>query len=265
MRIMLVLQYDGTNFCGWQVQPGLRTVQGELENAVFSLTGERVSVIASGRTDSGVHARGQVAHFDTNSTIPPENFCRALNVLLPSDVKVIKSELAPENFHSRFSAKKKTYIYRFYKSSVELPLYSRYACRIDEKTDETAMNQAAQALVGTHDFKCFMSSGSDVKNTVRTIYECRIYKNGDLLELKVCGNGFLYNMVRAIAGTLYFVGLGKSSVESVKAAIESKDRFFAGKTMPPQGLTLEEVFYLPEKISEETTDKKCPKVPLAGL
>lgn len=265
MRIMLVLQYDGTNFCGWQVQPGLRTVQGELENAVFSLTGERVSVIASGRTDSGVHARGQVAHFDTNSTIPPENFCRALNVLLPSDVKVIKSELAPENFHSRFSAKKKTYIYRFYKSSVELPLYSRYACRIDEKTDETAMNQAAQALVGTHDFKCFMSSGSDVKNTVRTIYECRIYKNGDLLELKVCGNGFLYNMVRAIAGTLYFVGLGKSSVKSVKAAIESKDRFFAGKTMPPQGLTLEEVFYLPEKISEETTDKKCPKVPLAGL
>ena len=110
MRIMLVLQYDGTNFCGWQVQPGLRTVQGELENAVFSLTGERVSVIASGRTDSGVHARGQVAHFDTNSTIPPENFCRALNVLLPPDVKVIESQLAPENFHSRFSAKKKTYI-----------------------------------------------------------------------------------------------------------------------------------------------------------
>lgn len=265
MRIMLVLQYDGTNFCGWQVQPGLRTVQGELENAVFSLTGEKVSVIASGRTDSGVHARGQVAHFDANSTVPPESFCRALNVFLPPDVKVIESRLAPENFHSRFSAKKKTYIYRFYKSSVELPLYSRYACRIDEKTDETAMNQAAQVLVGTHDFKCFMSSGSDVKNTVRTIYECRIYKNGDLLELKVCGNGFLYNMVRAIAGTLYFVGLGKSSVESVKAAIESKDRFFAGKTMPPQGLTLEEVFYLPEKSSEEPTDKKCPKVPLVDL
>lgn len=244
MRIMLVLQYDGTNFCGWQVQPGLRTVQGELENAVFSLTGERVSVIASGRTDSGVHARGQVAHFDAHSTVPPENFCRALNVFLPPDVKVIESRLAPDNFHARFSAKKKTYIYRFYKSSIELPLYSRYACRIDEKVDENAMNLAAQTLIGTHDFKCFMSSGSEVKNTVRTIYECRVYKNGELLELEVCGNGFLYNMVRAIAGTLYSVGLGKSTVQSVKETLESKNRFFAGKTMPPQGLELKEVCYL---------------------
>lgn len=244
MRIVIVVQYDGTHFCGWQVQPEKRTVQGELENAVFTLTGEKSCVIASGRTDSGVHARAQVAHFDLNaSSVPPENFRKALNVLLPPDLKVVRSYLAPEGFHARFSAKKKTYVYRFYKSAVELPILSRYACRIEEFTDVQKMSDAAGLLVGKHDFGCFMSTGSPVKDTIREIYSCTVSQKGNEVTLEVCGNGFLYNMVRAIAGTLYAAGLGRINGDDVVAMLRGGSRSSAGKTMPPQGLELKEVVY----------------------
>ena len=166
MRIKLTVCYDGTSYCGWQRQKNGFTVQEALEQAVQALTGEKVSVTGSGRTDSGVHAKGQVAHFDTNSTIPAEKFFLALNPLLPDDIKVLKSERVSENFHSVRSAKRKTYVYSLYLSSVPVPLYERYALRTDEPIDIKKMQKAAELFIGEKDFKAFSSTGSSVKGTV---------------------------------------------------------------------------------------------------
>lgn len=242
-RIVLTLSYDGTDFCGWQVQPEKRTVQGTLERALSGLTGETVSVTGSGRTDSGVHAAAQVAHFDTRSAIPPERFAPALNAVLPADVSVLSSREGEEGFHARFSAKEKTYRYAAYLSPVELPLKNRYAVRIDPRTDVSRMAEAAEYLVGTHDFSCFLASNSSVKNTVRTVYESRVFRRGEDVFFVIRGNGFLYNMVRIAAGTLLRVGEGKIPPEAVKEVLEKKDRSLAGITMPPQGLTLLSVEY----------------------
>lgn len=244
MRIVLELSYDGTHFFGWQTQPDKRTVQQTLEEAISSITGEPCMLIGSGRTDSGVHAERQVAHFDVkNSSVPPEKYAYALNPILPPDVKIIKSFLAPEGFHARYSAKRKTYVYRFYKSRFELPLLERYCHRAEEFCDEQKMRLAAKKIEGTHDFKCFLAANSLVKDTVRTVYSCEVIVNGSLIDIKVCGNGFLYNMVRTIAGTLYFVGLGKMTADDVAKAIDEKDRTAVGKTMAAKGLTLLSVEY----------------------
>ncbi len=244
MKIMLIVSYDGTGYCGWQRQKNGLTVQQVLEEAVEKLTGKKTTVTGSGRTDSGVHAKAQVAHFTTDATIPPEKFYLALNAVLPADIKVVKSRLADESFHARFSAKKKTYSYNFYFSDVVLPLNDRYACRVEEGLDFAAMTLASNALCGEHDFAAFRGVGSLVKDTVRTIYDVTFKKLGGGFSVFVTGNGFLYNMVRVIAGALIAVGKGEITVGDIESALSTGERNKAFKTMPANGLILEKVEYL---------------------
>lgn len=242
MRVVLKISYDGTNYCGWQRQKNGVSVQEVLEDVLLKLTGEKTNLTASGRTDSGVHAAGQIAHFDTNATIPPEKFYLALNSILPNDIRVLSSSLAKEDFHARYTAKRKTYVYKFYVSDVILPLKERYAVRIDDFDVEKA-DKVLQKIVGTHDFKCFLSSGSEIKTTVRTIYSLTIDKTDNDVCIEVCGNGFLYNMVRIIAGTALMASQGKISATDVDNALLTGNRTLVGKTAPAKGLTLKSVEY----------------------
>ncbi|MBE5741696.1 MAG: tRNA pseudouridine(38-40) synthase TruA [Clostridiales bacterium] len=243
MRVFLKIEYDGTNYCGWQIQPNGVTVQEEIEKAILTLTGEKVNLVGSGRTDSGVHAEGQVAHFDTDSSIPAEKFAPALNGLLPDDIKIILSKRADDGFHARFSAKRKTYRYLAYESEQPRPLYDRYMTKLAFKVDDKKMDEACKKFIGTHDFKCFLASGSQVKDTVREIYSAKVERDGDKICFTVCGNGFLYNMVRIMMGTLIKVGEGKLSASEVESVLEKGERINAGATMPPRGLTLLSVEY----------------------
>ena len=195
MRIVLKIEYDGTDYCGWQVQPNGVTVQGVIEEAIKKLTGEKVSVIGSGRTDSGVHAAGQIAHFDiTSEKIPPEKYACALNAFLPRDIKITESGEAEDGFHARFSAKRKTYRYSLYVSEYIRPLKDRYAVNVPFALDENKMNEACRYLAGRHDFRCFLAADSSVKDTVRVIYFAKVEKSGEDYTFTVCGNGFLYNI-----------------------------------------------------------------------
>lgn len=242
MRIVLTISYDGTSYCGWQRQKNGVSVQEVIENALYEITGKKTNVVGSGRTDSGVHAIGQVAHFDTESTVPPEKFYLALNSRLPDDIRILSSSVAPEGFHSRYSAKRKTYVYNFYVSPIILPLKERYAVRVDDFSVEkaqTALNQ----IVGTHDFKCFLASGSEIKTTVRTIYSATATRCGNDVKIEICGNGFLYNMVRIIAGTALYYSQDKLVGNDVTDAIISGDRKKVGKTAPAKGLILKSVEY----------------------
>ena len=242
MRYALKIAYDGTCFCGWQVQPNQITVQGETERAVFQAFGVEAKVCASGRTDSGVHAAGQVAHVDLPVNIPGEKMADALNAHLPEGVSVLSSCIAPDGFDANRSAKKKTYCYNLYCSPRKNPLLERFAVRV-EKTDISALREAAALFVGEHDFKAYCASGSQVKTTTRTIYSIDVSKEGELIKIKVCGNGFLYNMMRTIAGTLLWYAYGKLSQEDIKRSLESGNRTLVGKTLPPNGLILESVEY----------------------
>jgi len=243
MRILLTIEYDGTDYCGWQIQPNGKTVEEEIETALFRLTGEKISVTGSGRTDSGVHAAGQTAHFDTQSKIPSERFSYALNSLLPKDIRIVSSVEVPQTFHARFSAKKKTYRYSMYVSNTEKPLKERYAAEIYPLPDIEKMKKICGLLIGEHDFKCFSSSGSEVKSTIRTVYSAEITSNGEDIAFIVSGNGFLYNMVRIMAGTLLSAGYGKLSEADILTALTSGDRTKAGKTMEAKGLCLMKVEY----------------------
>lgn len=243
MRIFLKIEYDGTAYCGWQIQPNGVSVQQKIEDAVYRLTGERQSVTGSGRTDSGVHALGQVAHFDTESSIPPERFSSALNQFLPDDIKVVESWLVDGDLHARYSAKRKTYRYKMYLSKCPRPLMDRYSARVEFPLDLQQMKTACKKFVGEHDFACFLASGSNVKDTVRTIYSASIEQLGEEIVFTVCGNGFLYNMVRIMVGTLVKVGAGKLKAEDIDGILLSSSRKKAGITMPPQGLTLLSVEY----------------------
>ncbi len=243
MRILLTIAYDGTDFCGYQVQPNGRSVEQVLNDAIFSLTGEKVKSVASGRTDSGVHAFGQMVHFDTQSTIPAKNFALALNPLLPKDVKVLKSQKVNGDFNARYSAKQKTYKYSFCVSQVENPLYSRYKSFIKQSPDIERMKKCAKIIEGTHDFKCFMASGSSVKDTVRTVYSVKVSKKGSFIDITVTGNGFLYNMVRIIAGTLLAVGEGRLSFKDLQKMLETGIRPVQAKTAEAKGLALVKVKY----------------------
>ena len=243
MRIKLKIEYDGTDYCGWQIQPNGVSVQEVITAAIKKITGEDVKLIGSGRTDSGVHAAGQVAHFDTESGIPPEKFAHALNAVLPEDIKIISAELADDDFNARFSAKKKTYEYHMYVSEFSHPLKSRYAVWINYPLDIEKMNSAAKLFEGEHDFKCFLAANSSVKDTVRTIYKSEVKNCADEIVFSVTGNGFLYNMVRIMAGTLVAVGSGKLKESDVLKILESGERKFAGKTMPAKGLILKSVEY----------------------
>lgn len=238
MRVKLTVCYDGTELCGWQVQKNGVSVQELLEEAVFAVTGEKARVTGSGRTDAGVHAAGQTAHFDTESSVPAEKFGKAMNAFLPPSVRVIKSERAAEGFHACNSAKKKTYRYSLYLSETENPLKERYAVREDEGLDVQKMRAAAAEFIGTHDFAAYKASGSAAKTTVRTIYSLTVEKLGEDIEITVCGNGFLYNMVRIIAGVLVCAGKGKIGAEDIKKSLTTGLRPENVKTLPAKGLCL---------------------------
>lgn len=243
MRYVLSVSYDGTHFCGWQVQNNGRTVQGELNEAVFKAFGERATVTASGRTDAGVHALQQVCHVDLSAHITGAKLADALNQRLPDDVSVLSSAVAPQGFDANRSAKKKTYCYNMYFSPRRNPLKERYATWIKGEADMEKMREAAAFFTGEHDFAAYCASGSQVKTTVRRIYSFDIEEDGGLIKIKACGNGFLYNMVRTLAGTVLWYSLGKISAEDIAASLEEKDRNRVGKTMPAKGLVLESVDY----------------------
>ncbi len=243
-RIFILIQYLGTNFCGWQHQPELRTVQGEIERAIFETTGEQVAVHSSSRTDAGVHALAMPAHFDTDTRILPENLYKALNAHLPDDIRVLSSKQVDEHFHARFDVKEKTYEYHFYVSPAPLPYYSTTSAWITEPFDFERAKGAASAFLGTHDFVGFASARTEVSSTVRTITKISLTrKKPNHYCLSVTGDGFLYNMVRIIAGTLIEIGQGKINPDDLPAIIESKDRKRAGRTAQACGLVLKSVKY----------------------
>ena len=246
-RIKLTVAYDGTNYCGWQIQPNGITIEEVLNRKLSKLTGEEITVIEASRTDSGVHALGNVAVFDTHCSIPPERISYALNQRLPEDIVVVRSEEVPLDWHPRYCDCTKTYEYHIQNAKVPDPTrrLTHYFVSFDLDIDK--MKEAAGYLVGTHDFVSFCNVRTDVEDTVRTIYSLEIEKEKDEITIRIQGNGFLYNMVRIITGTLIRVGRGFYQPEQVQKMLEAKDRKAAGVTAPPQGLFLVEICYPKEK------------------
>lgn len=240
-----IIAYDGTLFSGYQAQPGKRTVQSEIEKVLSAMhKGENIRIFASGRTDAKVHATGQVIHFDTPLSIPAEKYKMALNAQLPEDVRILEMEEVSPDFHARFSAKGKRYRYIWNCDEVQSPFKRHYTVATrGRKPDVGKMEKAAALIIGTHDFTSFCAASTPVENKVRTVYSLVFEWHGNELHMVIEGNGFLYNMVRIIAGTLWEVGIGKRDPESVKAILEAKNREMAGTTAPPHGLYLEKVFY----------------------
>ena len=242
-NIKLTIEYDGKDFNGWQKQPNKLNIQGTIEQAIKNITGEDVELNASGRTDAGVHALGQVANFKTNSEIPIEKFAIAINSKLKKSIVIKKAEEVDEKFHSRLNCKKKTYRYIINNSSEGTAIYRYLETHIPQKLDVKKMEQALKYFEGEQDFKAFKASGTSSKSSVRTIYKTQIYKKEDRIIIELTGNGFLYNMVRIIAGTLVDVGLGKIEPQQIENIIKEKKRENAGKTLPPNGLYLVSVEY----------------------
>ncbi len=248
MRYVLKIAYDGTAYAGWQRQKNAISVQERLENALLSALNADVRVTASGRTDAGVHAAGQICHFDLEGvSVPPEKMPDCLNRRLPPDIRAIAGWRAGEEFDSNRSAKRKTYCYSLYVSEREMPLKERFSVRIDEAPPLEDLRKIAKLFEGEHDFKAFCASGSSVKTTVRTVYEVRVEEGESLgsrdIKLYVTGNGFLYNMVRTMAGELLDIALGRRTKESLLLALKTGERSLLGKTMPAKGLTLVGVEY----------------------
>jgi len=242
-RIKLTIAYDGTNYCGWQVQPNGITVEEVVNKALKKLTGEDIQVIGASRTDSGVHALGNVAVFDTHTTIPPERISYALNQRLPEDIVIVKSEEVAEDFHPRYCDCSKTYEYRILNTRIPIPTKRLTNYFVSYDLDVEKMRKAAGYLIGEHDFVSFCNVRTDVEDTVRTVTELEILKDGEEITIRISGNGFLYNMVRIIVGTLIRVGRGFYEPEKVKEILEAKDRKAAGVTAPPHGLILAEIRY----------------------
>ncbi len=242
-NIKLTIEYDGTHYHGWQSQDNALTVQDVVTEAINSLTGEDCELIGCSRTDTGVHALGHVANFVTNSRIPPDRFAYALNAQLPEDVVIRKSEEVSLDFHSRFQAKGKKYRYLIYNSLYPSALMRHRAYHVLNPLDIELMEKAARQILGTHDFSAFRASGSDTKTSVRTITGVWLKKEREVIEFEIEGDGFLYNMVRIIAGTLVEVGYGRIPADSISDIILSKDRRRAGRTAPAHGLYLVEVYY----------------------
>ncbi|WP_446897979.1 tRNA pseudouridine(38-40) synthase TruA [Clostridium sp. LBM24168] len=242
-NIKLIVEYDGTNYSGWQKQKNAMTIQEKLEKAIKKSTGELCETIGSSRTDAGVHARGFVCNFLTNSKIPPNNFKMVLNKLLPDDIVVLKSEEVDVSFHSRYDSKGKKYTYTIITGSNRPAIGRNYMYYYYRKLNIEDMKKACKYFIGEHDFSAFKSSGSSIKTSVRKIIEFTIVEKRNLLRFSVVGNGFLYNMVRIMVGTVLEVGAGRFKPEDIEVILASKDRSKAGKPVPPQGLCLEKVFY----------------------
>lgn len=246
-RVRLIVSYDGTNYCGWQIQNNGITVEEVLNHALTDLCREEIVVIGASRTDSGVHALGNVAVFDTNSRIPGEKFSFALNQRLPDDIRIQRSDEVADDWHPRFQDTVKTYEYCFLNRRIPDPMRRLYSYFIYYPMDVENMQKAADYLIGEHDFKSFCTPRTQVRSTVRTIYDLTLTKEGDEIRMRITGNGFLYNMVRIIAGTLARVGTGLYTPERVKEILEAKDRNVSGPKAPPQGLTLISIAYPAEE------------------
>ncbi|PYF08040.1 tRNA pseudouridine(38-40) synthase TruA [Ureibacillus chungkukjangi] len=244
-RLKATISYDGTLFAGYQVQPGERTVQLEIENVLTKMhKSEKVKIIASGRTDARVHATGQVIHFDTSLSIPLDRYEKALNVQLPRDIRVLSVEEVEADFHARYSVSGKRYRYIWNCEAQQSPFRRNYTVETNGvKPDIEKMQAAAQYIVGTHDFSCFCAANTSVVDKVRTVQSLNFSWQGEELHMVIEGNGFLYNMVRIIAGTLWEVGIGKRDAQELEGIIASMERGKAGKTAPAHGLYLEKVFY----------------------
>jgi tRNA pseudouridine38-40 synthase len=247
-NLKLLLAYDGTDFSGWQVQPGSATIQGTLASAIGRITGEKVLPQGSGRTDAGVHALGQVATFATESTIPAENLVKALNDILPASIRVLETSEAPPEFHARKSARAKTYRYRMYRSPICPPFLARYVWHYPYPLDESAMQQAAGLVIGEHDFTSFAAvdpeRGCDEEvSNVRRIFESEWERMGDELTYTIRGNGFLHHMVRNLVGTFLLVGKGTLQPQDVSRILQVRSRSAAGATAPASGLYLVKVEY----------------------
>lgn len=259
-NLKLTLAYEGTRYSGWQVQPDRPSVQGALAEAFLRLTSEQVTINGAGRTDAGVHALGQVANLQTETRLPIERLILGLQHYLPDDIGIREIVEVPLEFHATLSARQKTYRYLVRPSRLRDPFSRRYAWRVSHPLDVSAMATAARHLVGTHDFKCFETQGSPRPHTVRTLFQADVFRaadwpvmspdaapqshdDGPFVVIEVTGDGFLYNMVRAIAGTLVEVGLGKRSAESVAALLQDGQRPSAGQTAPAHGLFMVRVEY----------------------
>lgn len=243
-RYKCIISYDGSGFSGYQVQPNKRTVQSELEAALAKIhKGDNSRVVGSGRTDAGVHAKGQVIHFDSPIAIPEQKWEIALNSLLPEDISVLSVKEVSESFHARFDAIGKEYRYVLHLSSKWDPFQRKFAFQYPYALNIEVMQRASNFLLGTHDFTSFCSAKTEVKDKIRTIETIDFTLDGDLLTIRFVGNGFLYNMVRILVGTLLEVGSGERNPGSIPDILEKKDRRFAGKTAPGQGLYLWKVFY----------------------
>lgn len=243
-NIKLTLQYDGTNYAGWQVQKNAKTVQEVLQNTIKCIVGERVNLIASGRTDSGVHASAQVANFKTKTKIPALNLQMALNFKLPKDIAVVSAEDVPLKFNSQHCARSKVYRYTIVNDDYMYPLLRHYAAKCFYKLDLLKMKKAARLIVGRKDFKAFMTNdGMGEKDTVRKVKRISIKKQGRIITIDIEADGFLYNMARAIVGTLIDIGRGKMKVDDIKSILRSKDRRYSGPTAAAEGLCLVRVNY----------------------
>lgn len=243
-RIKLTVAYDGTDYCGWQLQPNGITVEEVLNREISGLTGEDIRVIGASRTDSGVHALGNAAVFDTESRIPPERMSYALNQRMPEDIVIVKSEEVPLEWHPRYQdVITKTYEYHIYNAAVPNPIKRRTSAFVSFPLEVEQMRKGASYLVGEHDFVSFCNVRTNTVDTVRTVYEIQISREKDEIIIRITGNGFLYNMVRIIAGTLIRVGRGFYEPEKVREILEAGKRTEAGVTAPPQGLVLVEIKY----------------------
>ena len=242
-RYLMKIKYDGSRYHGWQVQDNALTVQVEVQNALEAIIGTRPNVTGCSRTDSGVHAKEYCFHFDSDLDLSGEAYVKAMNTKLPQDISAFYCEKKDDEFHSRYSVKSKRYEYCFFDGDVRDPFYSKYSWFMKQKLDENLLDKAAKEFIGTYDFSGFCASGSSVKDTVRTVFDAGVKRIGDTVIFYVEADGFLYNMVRIMAGTLYFVSLGKIVVDDIKNIIESKNRDNAGVTAPANGLFLTKVNY----------------------
>lgn len=241
MKIRIKIEYDGTRYSGWQKQDGADTIQGRIEKAIQIITGKETEIFGSGRTDAGVHALGQVAHFETEKNIMPEKIKFAINQHLPEDIRIIQSESVNADFHARFDVKRKVYLYRIQVGKIRRPFERYRSYFVRGELDVEKMRKAANSFVGEHDFSSFKSEGSSAKNFVREIFYIRIEHHQDIITMEFCGNGFLYNMVRIISGTLIDIGKGKDY--DIDSILKAKDRRLAGPTAPAHALYLKEVKY----------------------
>lgn len=240
-RIKMTLAYDGANYAGYQVQPNGDTIQANVEAVLEKMHNRPVKVVASGRTDARVHARGQVIHFDTELSMPAERFVKALNAMLPDDIRAVAAEEVSSDFHARYGAKRKEY--RYFVKRHDDPFRRHYAVTVTYPLNLNEMRRALALLVGTHDFTSFSVTKAEVENRVRTIYEAELVETGEEFYFRFVGSGFLYNQVRIMVGTLLEVGRGKYEVDDVARMLEAKDRRAAGVTAPPHGLYLWNVNY----------------------